>query len=328
MAKTKIGQVVSWSNSAPGLAVFRLMPEAGSRFPVYKAGQYIALGRDDCKLTRKVIGSDGEPAYVPDVDARGEQKCGMVTHAYSIASAPFETEKHGYLEFYVILERSEASDLGRLTESMFRIDPAGDNKLKYFDTIKGEFTLERRAVNFDSVVLVGTGTGLAPFASMIKQLDFEARSGRRDNVRYTLLHANRTYTELDYRAELSAIEAEQRFDFVYVPSVSRPAQRDLDDPAIGQGRANNVLRLLFGMPTREEQDVNEAVARGEDAESEKKTLQRTIMPALPRRASLIDMQRRVQLPSTVIITCGNPRSMADIQYVAETNRVHFEKEDW
>jgi ferredoxin-NADP reductase len=328
MAKTKIGTVVSWRLSAPGLAVFRLLPESGSRFPVYKAGQYIALARDDCKLTRKVIGADGHPSYVPEVDGSGESKRGLVTHAYSIASAPFETEQHGHLEFYVILERTSDGVPGRLTESMFRMHPDGDNQLKYFDTIKGEFTLERRAAGFDSVVLVGTGTGLAPFASMMKQLHYDAAEGRRDAVRYTLLHANRTYDELDYRPELEAIAAEQRFDFAYLPSVSRPTQRDLDDSTVGRGRANNVLRLLFGMPTREEQDVEEAAARGEDTARAKKTLERTTMPALPRRVALADLQRRVRSPRTVIITCGNPGSMADIQYVAESNAVHFEKEDW
>jgi ferredoxin-NADP reductase len=328
MAKTKIGRVVSWRVSSPELAVFRLMPETGSRFPAYKAGQYIALARDDCKLTRKVAGTDGQPVYVPDVDAGGEPKRGLVTHAYSIASAPFETEQHGHLEFYVILERTKEGVPGRLTESMWRMDPAGDNQLKYFDTIKGEFTLDRRAAGFDSVVLVGTGTGLAPFASMIKQLHFDAGAGNRDHVRFTLLHANRTYEELDYRADLAAIEAEQRFDFVYLPSVSRPTQRDVDDPTIGRGRANNVLRLLLGMPTREEQEVDEALARGQDAAQAKKAFERTTMPVLPRRAALTDLQTRLRSPRTVIITCGNPGSMADIEYVAKANQIHFEKEDW
>jgi ferredoxin-NADP reductase len=327
MGKTKIGTVVSWKASTPDLAVFRLMPEAGSSFPEYKAGQYIALGRHDCRLTRKVVGGNGQPQYVVDVDARGEPKRGMVTHAYSIASAPFETQERQYLEFYVILERYPDGSPGRLTESMFRMDPAGDKLLTYFDAIKGEFTLERRATGFDSVVLVGTGTGLAPFASMIKQLHFEAGQGRRDGVRYTLLHANRTYAELDYRAELAAIEAEQRFDFVYLPSVSRPTEHDTAN-AIGRGRANNVLRLLFGMATKEEQDLDEARARGEDTRQLAQTVERTVLPALPGHVSLPELQRRVRAPQTVIITCGNPGSMADIQYVAETNRVGFEKEDW
>jgi ferredoxin-NADP reductase len=304
------------------------MPESGARFPEYKAGQYIALGRSDCRLTRKAPGDHNPPKFVADLDARGEQKRGMVTHAYSIASAPFETEQEGHLEFYVILERDAEGHLGRLTESMFRMDPAGDNRLTYFDTIKGEFTLERRAAGFDSVVFVGTGTGVAPFVSMIKQLHFEAGRGTRDDTRYTLLHANRTYEELDYRAELAAIAAEQRFDIVYVPSVSRPTRRDLEDAALGTGRANNVLRHVFGMPAKEEQDMSEAQARGRDLTQATTALARTVLPKLPRTIALADLQRRVRSPRTVIITCGNPGSMADIEYVAQAQDVHFEKEDW
>jgi ferredoxin-NADP reductase len=328
MAKTKSGTVVSWRNSSPSLAVFRLMPEGNARFPKYKAGQYIALGRTDCRLTRKAPGGHNPPRFVADLSEQGEEKRGMITHAYSIASAPFETEAEGHLEFYVILERDTEGNLGRLTESMFRMDPAGDNQLTYFDTIKGEFTLERRAAGFDSVVFVGTGTGVAPFVSMIKQLHFEAGRGASDRTRYTLLHANRTYEELDYRADFAAIAAAQRLDFVYVPSVSRPTPRDLENAALGKGRANNLLRLVFGMPAKEEQDLSEAAARRLDAAQAKKALERTVMPELPRDASLADLQRRVRSPKTVIVTCGNPDSMADIQYVADAQHVHFEKEDW
>ena len=328
MAKMKTGTVVSWRNSSPGLAVFRLMPDNGACFPQYKAGQYIALGRGDCRLTRKLSGGNGPQRFVADLDERGEQKRGMVAHAYSIASAPFETEAQGHLEFYVILERDAEGTLGRLTESMFRMHPAGDNRLTYFDTIKGEFTLERRAAGFDSVVFVGTGTGVAPFVSMIKQLHFEAGRGARDATRYTLLHANRTYEELDYRAEFAGVAAEQRFDFVYVPSVSRPTPSDLENAALGKGRANNLLRHVFGMAAKEEQDVSEALSRGQDASQAKQALERTVMPELPRQVRLAELQKRVRSPRTVIITCGNPSSMADIQYVAEAQQVHFEKEDW
>jgi ferredoxin-NADP reductase len=252
----------------------------------------------------------------------------MVTHAYSIASAPFETEEQGHLEFYVILEKDSEGIPGRLTESMFRMDPAGDNRLIYFDTIKGEFTLERRASGFDSVVFVGTGTGVAPFVSMITQLHFEAGRGGKSATRYTLLHANRTYEELDYRAEFDAIAAEQRFDFVYVPSVSRPTARDQENTAIGKGRATNLLRHVFGMPAKEEQDLEEALSRGEDASGAKRALERTVMPQLPGHFSVAELQRRVRSPKTVIVTCGSPGSMADIEYVAQSQQVQFEKEDW
>lgn len=328
MATTKVGTVVYWRNSSSVLAIFRLMPEEGSRFPGYKAGQYIALQRNDCRLTKKVVSEHRKVEYVPVLDQQGNPKRGPVTHSYSIASAPYETENYVYLEFYVILEIDEKGVEGRLTERMFKLSPEGDNKLIYFDKIAGDFTLDKRAKGLQNVVLVGTGTGLAPFVSMIKQLDFEACHGKNDGVKYTLLHANRTYEELDYREELLAIEAAQKFDFLYVSSVSRPTPRDLSDPKMGRGRANNLLRHIFEMPLKEEQDVSEAAARGENVSKAKAVLDKTVRPVLPQHISLNDLRPRIDPPRTVIITCGNPWSMEDIKYVADTNHVRFEKEDW
>lgn len=328
MAIIKVGTVVCWRNSSPILAVFRLMPESGSTFPSYKAGQYIALRRDDCRLTKKVVGAGGKVEYVPDLDEYGKQKRGPVTHSYSIASAPFETLEKGHLEFYVIQEKDEKEVPGRLTESMFRIDPQRDNKLIYFERIAGDFTLDKRAAGFQNVVLVGTGTGLAPFVSMVKQLHFAACQGKSAGVKYTLIHTNRTYQELDYYGELSAIAASQKFDFLYVPSLSRPTPRDLSDPKIGKGRATNLLRYILEMPLKEEQDLQEAAARGEDAAKARAALEKTVRPVLPEHLSRQALQQRINPADTVIMTCGNPLSMADIKYVADANRIQFEKEDW
>ena len=188
MAERKTGTVVSWRRLSPILAIYRLRPEAGSAFPDYTAGRYIALRREDCRLTEKVLREAGRPHFVPKLDDSGNPKRGPVTHSYSIASAPHETERYGWLEFYIVLEKGENQYPGRLTESLFRLDPEGDNQVGYVNRIVGDFTLEKRAPGFRNVVLVGSGTGLAPFASMIKQLDFEASQGARDSVRYTLLH--------------------------------------------------------------------------------------------------------------------------------------------
>ncbi|MEK6601836.1 MAG: hypothetical protein AABZ09_08150 [Candidatus Binatota bacterium] len=328
MAKTKEGTLIYWRNSSSVLAIFRLMPEEGSKFPSYKAGQYIALQHNDCRLTKKVVGEDRKVEYVPVLDGQGNPKRGPVTHSYSISSAPFETLEKGHLEFYVILEIDEKGVPGRLTESMFRMSPQGDNKLGYYDKIAGDFTLEKRAAGFQNVVLVGTGTGLAPFVAMVKQLHFEACRGKSDGVKYTLLHTNRTYEELDYREELLAIEAAKKFDFVYVPSVSRPAPRDLSDAKLGKGRANNLLRHLFEMPLKEEQDLQEAGAAGKDISRLKAALDKTVRPVLPQQISRQELIRRMDPPKTVIITCGNPWSMEDIKFIAESNHVQFEKEDW
>jgi ferredoxin-NADP reductase len=328
MAEKKVGIVNYWRYSSDILSVFRLFPEGASKFPSYKAGQYMALQRNDCRLTKKVVRDGGKVEYPNVLDAKDIPKRGAVTHSYSIASAPFETEEKRYLEFYVILEIDEKGVKGRLTESMFRMSPDADNKMVYYEKIAGDFTLDKRAAGFKNVILVGTGTGLAPFISMAKQLDFEAKSGKSNSVRYTLLHTNRTYEELDYYQDLLDIEAEQRFDFVYVPSVSRPTQRDWDDPKLGRGRANNMLRYLLEMPLKEEQDLQEIEAKDGDVGKARAVLEKTVKPALPKHLTREALRDRMDPGNSVVITCGNPWSMEDIKYAAETTGMRFEKEDW
>ncbi|MCZ6774868.1 MAG: hypothetical protein O7D34_00245 [Ignavibacteria bacterium] len=328
MAQKKAGTVVYRNNLSPILAIYRLIPESGSKFPDYHPGQYIALRREDCKLTKKIQGPDGQPHYVPDLDEFRNQRRGAVTHSYSISSAPFETIQKGFLEFYVILEMHEGGIPGRLSESLFQVDPQQDNKIIYFDKITGDFRLEKRASGFENVVLVGTGSGLAPFASMIKELHFDATQGKRDGVKYTLFHANRGYQELGYHRELCEIKASQRFDFLYVASISRPSPQDLNDAKLGRGRANNLLRYVFEMPLKEEQDLKEASARGEDTAKAKAMLDRTVKPELPQHISREMLLERMPPERTVIMCCGNPLSMTDVKYIADANRIQFEKEDW
>ena len=328
MAEKKVGTVIYRQTLSPLLELFRIAPQDGSQFPDYKPGQYLALSRDNCRLTKKVVGNDGEVKYVYDHNESGQPKRGPVTHSYSISSAPIETKQHGYLELYVVLEMIETGMPGRLSESLFHLDPEMDNKIYYMNKIVGDFTLDKRAAGFQNVVLVGTGTGLAPFASMIKQLHFEATQGKKHDVLYTLFHANRTFEELAYHQELLSIEATRKFDFVYVPSVSRPTPRDYNDPTVGKGRANNVLRLVFGMPLKEEEDLQKAIEKGEEVTSVKKALEKAVKPILPQHLSQKLFLERMDPAKTVVLTCGNPNVMEDIKYIADTNKIHFEKEDW
>ena len=327
MAELRVGTAIDQRKLSPVLETFRLKPQEGTRFPDYLPGQYIALRRDRCRLTKRAAGPGGEVRYVPDMDASGQPKIGPVTHSYSIASAPFETREHGCLEFYVVLEKGDDGTLGRLSSSFFEMMP-GDDKITYVDRITGAFTLTKTANGFGSVLLVGTGTGLAPFVSMIKQLHHDAGHGKIDSVKYTLLHTNRTYEELAYHQDLLDIEAAQRFDFAYVASVSRPAERDLQDPHMGRGRANNLLRHIFGMPLKEEEELEAAVARGEDASRAKAALARTVAPVLPSHLSRADLVKRIDPSRSVLLTCGNPSSMEDIKFVADSHGIPFAKEDW
>ena len=163
------------------------------------------------------------------------------------------------------------------------------------------------AVGFEHVLMVGTGTGLAPFVSMIKQLHFEAQQGTAPPARYTLLHANRTWEELAYHRDLLEIEKAKSFDFVYVPSVSRPTARDLADPQLGSGRANNLLRHVFDLPAKEPA---------------------AFALALPRERPLAMLRERIEPSRTVVLTCGNPNVMVDIAWIASQTGMRFEKEDW
>jgi ferredoxin-NADP reductase len=329
MADIRTGTVVHRKRLSPILEIFDLEPEAGSQFPKYEAGQYIALRRERCRLTKEVVGKDGRKRYVPDLDESGNPKLGPVTHSYSIASAPFETQGHGRLEFYVVLEQDQYGTLGRLSSSLLNVDTPPNDTLTYVNRITGNFTLPKTAGGFRSVVLVGTGTGLAPFVSMIKQMHFDASHGRGpDGVQYTLIHTNRTYEELAYNDDLIGIEKAGRFDFAYVPTVSRPTRRDIDDPALGRGRANNVLRHMLGMPLREEHALAARLASGADPSRAKEALEKATRPALPQHLSVAQLQKRLLSSSTVILTCGNPSLMEDIHYIAEANHIRFEKEDW
>ena len=326
MAQQKTGTVVHKELISETLMRFRLIPEADGRFPDYEAGRYIALRRDDCKLTRKNgVFPDGKPIFEPEVDPWGRQTIGPVTHSYSIASAPAETAEHGWLEFFVALEYGFHGLPGRLSEALFGMSPETSCEVTYYDRIAGNFTLSARAEGLESVLFVGTGTGVAPFVSMVKQL--HAQGGGGEGRRYTLLHTNRTMAELGYHDALFEIEAAGRFDFMYVPTLSRPAEHASVDKRIGQGRASNVLRHIFDLPTTEDDKLTNAV--GEVARvAAGLALERLVQPVLPGHLTANALRNRVDPASTVLLTCGNPVSTADITSTATRRQLRFEVEEW
>ncbi|MDP6582393.1 MAG: hypothetical protein QF681_17205 [Vicinamibacterales bacterium] len=326
MAEQKTGTVVHKEMVSETLMRFRLNPEAGHRFPEYVEGQSIALRRDDCKLTRKTgVAPDGKPVYEPDLDPWGRQSIGPVTHSYSVASAPAETAEHGWLEFFVALEYGVHGLPGRLSEALFGMSKETSCEVTYYDRIAGNFTLSARAEDAKSVLFVGTGTGIAPFVSMVKEL--HARGDGGDDRRYTLLHTNRTAPELGYHDTLFEIEAAGRFDFMYVPTVSRPSKQVAVDKRIGQGRASNVLRHIFDLPTTEEEQQTNAV--GDVARTAANiALDRLVQPLLPSHLSTSAIRERIDPAATVLLTCGNPVSTADIKSTAAHRQIRFEMEEW
>lgn len=326
MTERKTGRIVSWRNLSPNLAIFRMIPDNGTQFPEYRSGQYIALGREDCRLTRKIV-VDGRVHTIPDLDESGKQKMGPVTHSYSIASAPFETQSESYLEFYLVLERDGEGNPGRLTESLFRLNSEANSKLNYLDRVQGDFTLERRTNGARNVLLIGTGAGAAPFISMIKQKNFEASSGAENQTTYTLIHVSRTFDELGYYEEFREIERQANMDFLYLPAVSRPDAANQNE-WLGAGRANNILRMIFGLPLKEEEELQLAMSEGQDETFAAAAVERAVRPELPRRIDTAELRRRLNPEALVLLSCGNPYSLADIELVAKVRNIRFEREEW
>ena len=248
-----------------------------------------------------------------------------VTHSYSIASAPSETAEQQWLEFFVALEYGFHGLPGRLSEALFGLSPETSCEVTYYDRIAGNFTLSARAEGLESVLFVGTGTGVAPFVSMVKEL--HAQGGGGDPRRYTLLHTNRTVDELGYHDALFEIEAAGRFDFMYVPTVSRPSEHAGVDKRIGQGRASNVLRHIFDLPTTEDDKLTNAV--GGCCACGSGSCPRTAgSPGPPGHLTTCAIRDRVDPASTVLLTCGNPVSTADIKSTAARRQIRFELEEW
>jgi ferredoxin-NADP reductase len=329
MAEKRTGTISTWTELTPRLAVFRLSPEAGAAFPDYKAGQYIALIRQNCRLTvrsSKPGGSGYEPAFNPD----GTPRMGPVGHSYSIASAPFETKATGDLELYVALEQTGDGTTGRFTESLFRAAEHKGDTLTYYERIVGDFILEKRAAEARNVVLVGTGTGVAPFVSMAKQLAHEAKAGQGSSTRYTIIHANRTVAELGYDAELRDLAAAgiPGFDFQYVRAISRPTPDDAADGTLCLGRANNLLRLLLGAPTREEELISITRDGGGDVTAAERAFSTCTLPKLGRDVDAAALRARMPAGATTVLTCGNPGLMDDIGRMCSRADFKFEMEEW
>jgi ferredoxin--NADP+ reductase len=129
----------------------------------------------------------------------------MIRRAYSIASG---STQQAYLEFYVSIVSS-----GALTPRLFALK-VGD-RLYVGEKAKGLFTLDR-VPEQSNILLVGTGTGLAPYVSMLRS---EVLANRERRI--AVLHGASFSWDLGYRRELESL-SRYNDHFNYLPMVSRP----------------------------------------------------------------------------------------------------------
>lgn len=184
--------VVGRIDITPELMILRVKPDAG--VPTFLPGQYVALG-----LPGAAPRYQGAP---DEVEVPAPDK--LIKRAYSIGSSPATGD---FFEFYIALVPN-----GALTSRLAVIQP-GDRIFSQ-PKVTGTFTLE--GVPGDhNLVLVSTGTGLAPFMSMIRtpQTWSEGR-------KITVVHGVRYPQDFAYADELSAL-VDARDGFQYLPIASR-----------------------------------------------------------------------------------------------------------
>jgi len=178
----------------PELMILRVVPE-GWELPAFKAGQFAVLGLPG-SAPRHSLSDPEEPPADP-------QK--LICRAYSVASSP---EERDYLELYITLVRS-----GTLTPRLWVLSPGDPVWLGR--KFSGMFTLDD-VPGGAHVVLMATGTGLAPYMSMLR--GFLLRESHR---KVAVLHGARHSWDLGYRSELQTLQ--RLFEnFDYIPIVSRP----------------------------------------------------------------------------------------------------------
>lgn len=242
---------------APGLMILRVVPDY---LPfAFQAGQYTVLGlKASASSVNEAAPPSADVADAPSAghadapsavhadapstghadapsgghadalsggagDAASTDSEKLVRRAYSVASSSRADE---YIEFYLALVPS-----GELTPKLFALK-AGD-RLFMGAKATGMFTLGR-VPRDKHVILVATGTGLAPYMSMLRS-DVDCGGPQRVAV----LHGARYSWDLAYRTELMSL-SRRCPNISYFPVVSL-AQ---DDPSWG-GLTGYLQDVLF-----------------------------------------------------------------------------------
>jgi len=181
----------------PDLIILLVVPDHG--VADFTPGQYVALA---------LPGSAPRPADFPEEkDLPNPDK--LIKRAYSIGSAPTVKD---YLEFYIAIIPE-----GALTSRLVMLEE-GD-RVYVAPKITGTFTLAHMEPTHN-LVMVATGTGIAPFMSMLR-----TSSTWTEGRQITVLHGVRYKQDLTYREELLELQAQNPL-FKYHAAVSREAAEE------------------------------------------------------------------------------------------------------
>jgi ferredoxin--NADP+ reductase len=173
------------------VSILRIRPDSGHVTP-FVPGQFIQIG----------LPADAEAAHA---EGQVAVRTKLVKRSYSLASAPHDTEAYELCIAFV--------EEGRLTPKLRGFD-VGD-RLWLDPAPKGMFTMERVDHGRD-LVFVATGTGIAPFVSMLRHHGWNSPRF----AHFVVVHGARTQSDLAYGDEfMAASRADRRV--IYVPILSR-----------------------------------------------------------------------------------------------------------
>ncbi|MFH0882363.1 MAG: ferredoxin--NADP reductase [bacterium] len=189
--------------------IFRVRPDIP---PTFTAGQWTEMGLP--KADEAKWGPSGEE-YVKD---------GVVRRAYSIASAPDQKE----LEFFF-----NRVDDGQLTRWLWELKE-GD-RLYVDPEARGHFTLDSVPAGAN-LVFAGTGTGIAPFACLVR-----AYTGKKRWKRLVVIQGARFREHLGF-SDVFRSTQEHDSSISYIPTLSKPEEdwngdRGYVQDVIGNSRA-------------------------------------------------------------------------------------------
>ena len=193
-ARAKVSERIDW---APGLFTLRFDLVLGD----FRPGQFVAVGIDDD----------------PPVDEAGKRK--RLHRLYSIASAP-----HAPAEFFIVEVEN-----GAVSPFLSTLHPGDEGWITKYP--KGLFTLDR-VPEAPNLWLMSTGTGLAPFISLLRTEEPWDRFER-----IVVVYGVRANEELAYSEELEGYRRDGRAQF----SVVRSVTREEPSPGVYAGRITAAL---------------------------------------------------------------------------------------
>ena len=212
--RVKVIEVTRW---APTLLSFKVTRPDGFKFT---AGQFVRLGihgkdlqyfanNRETDLTTSETQGHEEQEY--EAQDKPIDLDGYVFRAYSVASSPYDE----FIEFFSVVIPE-----GEFTSKVNHIQ-VGDSLLLN-TTPFGYLTLARYQLPLpNDLWLLATGTGLAPFLSILKTIEVWQQYQR-----IILVYSARTSQELAYQAEIGSIKSiygDNGAAFVFLPIVTREA---------------------------------------------------------------------------------------------------------